>query len=340
MDIDFVIFWVDGSDIEWQKKKAKYKGTAFQNADVRYRDWDILRYWFRAVERYAPWVHRIFFVSDNQRPAWLNADAPKLTLVNHTDFIPQEFLPTFQANTIEDNIHRIKGLSEHFVVFNDDMFINQPIEPEYYFHNGLPCDSTLEHVFAGRGFIPPDDWGIGIMEYCDVQVLNAHFNRQEVTAANKKAWYGRYLGAKYLLQAMMIKMFRRTEFQHFYTPHNEKAFLKSVYEEVWEKEPTILRQSCTRFREPFAVNNYLFRLWQLAENKFYPTEVLSKKKVIQLHNGCIPQLKQMLFDSSIKSLCLNDSSDCTMEDYEQLKPQIIKLFEKKLPRKSSFEAAT
>ena len=50
MNIDFIIFWVDGSDIEWQKKKSLYKGTPFQNADVRYRDSDILKYWFRAVE--------------------------------------------------------------------------------------------------------------------------------------------------------------------------------------------------------------------------------------------------------------------------------------------------
>ena len=36
---------------------------------------------------------------------------------------------------------------------------------------------------------------------------------------------------------------RRTEFQYFYTPHNEKAFLKSVYEEVWSKEGEKVVQS-------------------------------------------------------------------------------------------------
>lgn len=339
MDIDFVITWVDGSDIEWQKKKAKYKGTPFQNADVRYRDWDILRYWFRAVEQYAPWVHRIYFVSDNQRPAWLNTDAPKLTLVNHTDFIPQEYLPTFNSNCIEAFMYRIPGLSGNFVSFNDDMFINQPITSEYYFHNGKPSVGTYEHVFEGRGY-NNYGWGISETEYRNVQVLNAHFNRQVVTAANRRGWYGRYLGAKYLLQALMIKMFHRTEFQHFYTPHNEKAFLRETFKKIWEVEPNLLRETCTRFREPTNLNLYLARLWQIAENNFWPTDELNHKKVIQLHKDCIPQLKRMMFDSSIKSLCLNDSSDCTIEDYEQLKPQIIELFEKKLPKKSSFETAT
>lgn len=336
-NIDFVIYWVDGSDIEWQKKKALFKGTALQNSDVRYRDWDILKYWFRSLEQYAPWVHNIFFVADRQKPQWLNWNNPKLNYIDHTDFIPHKFLPTFQANTIENNLHRIPELSEHFVVFNDDTFINAPIDSEYYFKDGLPCDAPMEHIFKGRGYNPPDDWGISIMEYCDTQIINAHFDRKKVTNKNKERWYGSYLGNKYRFQAYIIKWFKRSEFQHFYTPHNEKAFLKSVYDELWSVEEKVLAQSCTRFREPMSINNYVFRYWQLAQNKFYPMEVLSKKKVIQLHDNCIPKLEKMLFDKNIKSLCLNDSSDCTYEDYQVLKPKIIKLFEKKFPQKSSFE---
>lgn len=337
MNIDFVIYWVDGSDVEWQKKKALYKGTLFQNADARYRDWNILKYWFRAIEEFTPWVHHIYFVADNQKPEWLNWDNPKLTYVDHKDFIPHEFLPTFQANTIENNLYRIPGLSDYFVVFNDDMFINAPISPEYYFKNGLPCDATLEYIFGGRGFISPNDWGISVMEYCNTQIVNAHFNRREVTKANHKGWYGNHLGWKYRLQAYLICLFRRTEFQHFYTPHNEKAFLKSIYDEVWRAEKDVLEKSCTRFREPMSINNYLFRYWQLASNKFYPMEVLSKKKVVQIQPDTISMIESMMTDPSIKSLCLNDSTYCTFEDYQMLKPKIISFFQKKHPIKSKFE---
>ena len=337
MNIEFVIYWVEGSDVEWQKKKALYKGTPFQNADARYRDWNILKYWFRAIEEFTPWVHHIYFVADNQRPKWLNWDNPKLTYVDHKDFIPHEFLPTFQANTIENNLYRIPGLSDYFVVFNDDMFINAPISPEYYFKNGLPCDATLEYIFGGRGFISPNDWGISVMEYCNTQIVNAHFNRREVTKANHKGWYGNHLGWKYRLQAYLICLFRRTEFQHFYTPHNEKAFLKSIYDEVWRAEKDVLEKSCTRFREPMSINNYLFRYWQLASNKFYPMEVLSKKKVMQIQPDTISMIESMMTDPSIKSLCLNDSTYCTFEDYQMLKPKIISFFQKKHPIKSKFE---
>lgn len=338
MDIDFVIFWVDGGDLEWQKKKAFYKGTELQNSSTRYRDWGILNYWFRAVEQYAPWVHHIYFVSDNQFPKWMNFNHPKLTHVDHKDFIPHEFLPTFQANTIEDNIHRIPGLSEHFVVFNDDTYINAPISPEYYFQEGLPCDGTFEHVFSPRCYFPEiDGWGINIMEFCDTQVVNAHFNRKEVVKNNRKSWYGHYLGFKYQLQAWLISLFNRTEFQHFYTHHNEKAFLKSIYFELWEKEPQMLERSCSKFREEVHLNNYVFRLWQLASNKFYPVNQLEMKKVVQLEPNSLKNVEEKLFDSRIKSLCINDSSDCSYEDYERLKPLVKSLFERKFPEKSSFE---
>lgn len=338
MNIDFVTIWVDGNDQVWQKKMLSYKGTEEQRSATRFRDWEILKYWFRAVEEYAPWVHNIYFITDDQKPAWLNAHHPKLSVVDHKDYIPKEYLPTFNSNCIEANLHRIKGLSEHFVAFNDDMYINQPVAPEYYFKDEKPCVSTLEHILDGRAYSPDNGgWGISLTDWMNIQVLNAHFNREEVTKANPHGWYGSYLGKKYQIQAYILKWLHRTEFQHFYTPHNEKALLKTTFEEIWESEPKLMNDTCSRFREPSNLNIYLMRYWQMAENKFNPMEELSKKKVLQLHRDSLPQLKEMLFDSNIKSLCLNDSPDCTYEDYQALKPQIIELFEEKFPQKSSFE---
>lgn len=338
VDIDFVITWVDGSDVEWQKKKAFYKGTPLENADVRFRDWDILRYWFRAVEEYAPWVHKIFFVTDNQCPEWLNREHPKLVMVDHKDFIPMEFLPTFNSHTIELNLHKIQGLSEYFIYFNDDTYINEPISPKYYFREGKPCDASLEHIFSSKCYFPAYDmWGIGIIDYCNIQVLNAHFNRKAVIKENRRGWFGSYLGWKYQLNSFFISLFNRKEFQHFYTPHNEKAFLKSVCQDACESESEMIANSCTRFRENVQVSAYYYRYWHLASNKFYPTDVLSQRKTIQLRKGCLPDLERMLFDPKIKSLCLNDSSDCTFEDYQVLKPQVVALMERKFPKKSNFE---
>lgn len=261
-----------------------------------------------------------------------------MSYVDHKDFIPYEYLPTFNSHTIEHNFHRIINLSEHFVVFNDDMFINASITPEYYFKNRLPCDAPFEHVFTPRCYFPEiDGWGINIIDFCNTQVVNAHFNRKEVTKANPKGWYGGYLGWKYRLQAYLIRLFKRTEFQHFYTPHNEKAFLKSVYEEAWSKEGEMLAKSCTKFREEVSLNNYFFRYWQLASNKFYPVNYIETRKVIQLEQNNLRVLEKEMFNINIKSLCLNDSSRCDYNSYQALKPQVIQLFERKFPQKCSFE---
>ena len=154
MPIDFVVPWVDGSDPVWQAKKVKYTGvkTADGNTEARYRDWDTLKYWFRGVEKFAPWVRYVWFVTDDQKPDWLNTDNPKLKWVKHTDFIPQEYLPTFSANPIEWNLHRIEGLAEQFVYFNDDVFLIRKTDPKDFFVDGLPCDLPNVGLLYPSGF--------------------------------------------------------------------------------------------------------------------------------------------------------------------------------------------
>jgi len=116
--IDFVICWVDGNDPEWQKQKNYYDTSQQTDSrEIRYRDWDNLQYWFRGVEKYASWVNKIHFVTWGHLPQWLNTDHPKLNIVRHEDYIPKKYLPTFSARPIEVNLHRIKGLAEHFVFF-------------------------------------------------------------------------------------------------------------------------------------------------------------------------------------------------------------------------------
>ena len=166
--IDFVIIWVDGGDPEWQAEKSKYQSDT-ENTDtrsIRYRDWDNLQYWFRAVEKYAPWVNKIHFVTWGHLPSWLDTTNPKLNIVNHKDYIPPEYLPTFSSHTIELNLHRIEGLAEQFVYFNDDMFLNKPVRPDDFFKNGLPCDTADVHCI----YFANDS--AGHFHGADIEVIN------------------------------------------------------------------------------------------------------------------------------------------------------------------------
>ena len=113
--IDFVITWVDGNDVSWQKEKEKYSLT---KEDVRFRDWDTLRYLFRGIEKFTPWVHKVYFVTWGHIPKWLNTTNPKLVIVNHQEFIPKKYLPTFNSHAIELNLHRWKQLTFFRIIFH------------------------------------------------------------------------------------------------------------------------------------------------------------------------------------------------------------------------------
>ena len=92
-EIDIVLAWVDGSDPVWREKKKermRQQGLSVKSDDreERYRDWDLMRYWFRSIENFAPWVRKIHFVTFGHLPEWLDSSNPKLHIVNHEDFIP------------------------------------------------------------------------------------------------------------------------------------------------------------------------------------------------------------------------------------------------------------
>ena len=173
--IDFVITWVDGNDPKWLKERSLYQSNAGDNRNVRFRDWDLLRYWFRGVERFAPWVDNIFFVTYGHLPSWLNTNHPKLKVINHEDFIPSSYLPTFNSHTIELNLYRIKGLSDQFVYFNDDMYLIDKVKPDDFFYNQLPCDAGV------LGCICPQNDFVSNVIFNNVLIINKYFIKTDYT---------------------------------------------------------------------------------------------------------------------------------------------------------------
>lgn len=100
-------------------------------APSRFEDKEELRYSFRSLEVFAPWVRHVYLVTNGQIPYWLNLDNPRLTLLTHEDIFPDRtHLPTFSSPAIESHIHRIPGLSQHFLYLNDDVFFGQEVWPD------------------------------------------------------------------------------------------------------------------------------------------------------------------------------------------------------------------
>lgn len=135
--IDIVYTWVDSNDEKWKSKKdaCTHEESNLKSADhfSRYLSHDELRYSLRSVRKFAPWVRNIYLVTDEQTPRWFK-DGKGLTIIDHKDiFGNQECLPVFNSHSIESKLHKIKGLSEFFIYFNDDVFLGNPVKPKHFF---------------------------------------------------------------------------------------------------------------------------------------------------------------------------------------------------------------
>ncbi len=325
--MDFVVAYVDGSDKEWLELKNKYSFDNSKGSEDQYRNWGILKYWFRAIEKYADWVDNIYFVSCGQIPEWLNTECEKLKIIDHKDFIPQEYLPTFSSHTIELNLHKIKGLSEQFVYFNDDMYLSAPIKETLFFKNNLPCYAAI--LSSLSPYIPSHPF---VHYLCnDISVVNAHFNKKNVIRKNISKWFNPVYGKlnfKNLYYGLSGKFSAFTNF------HMPSPMLKSVFCEVWEKEYDLLHTTClNKFRGLNDVNQYVMSYYNICKGNFTP---LSPKTGRLLTLGDDTDKIEESFNSGkFEMICVNDNP--REIDFEYEKEKLVSIMEKIFPEKSKYE---
>ena len=143
--MDAVITYVDGNDPVWRKSFAQAVGVPA--IEKRYRDWGTLVYLVRGIRRYMPFIRKIFLVvsGESQVPSWVSGSDVRVVL--HSEIIPQRFLPVFNSTAIEMFLHRIPGLDEQFVYFNDDMFPVRPTREEEFYVEGKSVIGYRKQLF-------------------------------------------------------------------------------------------------------------------------------------------------------------------------------------------------
>lgn len=329
MKIDFVIAWVDMNDPKWQEQFAQYAGKIDNSkngaSEARFRDHGLLKYWFRGVEKFAPWVNKIHFVTCGQKPEWLDINTPKLNLVNHEDFIPKEYLPIFSANPIEIYMHRIPDLSEHFVYFNDDFFIINHITENRFFQNGLPCDIAAFRTNFGLS-------QYGKMLKNNIRLINRFFDKREILKRDKDKWFHPSYGKKSRL-TYLLKPYNK--FITLRTPHNAQPYLKSTFEDVWKHcEKELIEMSSNRLRDKTDYTQELFRTWQICSSNFIPYNTYQDTKMFPLlikSEQAIKAIKEQFYSL----VCINDNVH--IRNYDDVLKRIEESFDSILPNKSSFE---
>lgn len=331
MAIDFVVPWVDGNDPDWLLQKAQYSpNDAGNNLINRYRDWGLMKYWFRAIEAFTPWVRTVHFITWGHVPEFLNVDNPKLHIVHHEEYMPKEALPTFSSHALELNIHRIEGLSEKFVYLNDDTFIIRPMAEEDFFKDELPCTFGAEAPFELIG-------EIGIWQHAainDLGIINRHFKKRNQVANYRNKYISKKYPAKTNLRTIALEMLCPNTFTGFYNLHAPAAYRKETFEEVWRAEPEILlRTTKHRFRATNDLNQWVMLWWQVASGKFSPARVdnvtyLANKRNLEIITKLIKGQERAM-------VCINDPDEPI--DFDYISESIRDAFEFILPEKSSFE---
>lgn len=179
--IDIVFSWVDGTDKEWQRARARrmasYVVGEGDEAEARFRQIDELRYALRSVHLYLPWIRTIFLATDSPAPAWL-VEHPRVRLVRSEEFFADTgVLPTHNSMAVESQLHRIEGLSEHFLYSNDDMFIGRPQGPEVFFSPGGVSKFVEASTRIGLGENDPRRSGFENAARVNRRLLRERFGR-------------------------------------------------------------------------------------------------------------------------------------------------------------------
>ncbi|BFU19050.1 glycosyltransferase, putative [Entamoeba histolytica HM-1:IMSS-B] len=149
---DAVFLWVNGTSPHHLEEMSKYGRTKIGGL---YKDYGTIRFGLRSIIEYAPWINRIFLVTDGEIPEYLDIEKgkesnPQLILVSHRDIMNVSILPTFDSNVIESYIHHIPGISKCVLYLNDDMILGKPLQPDFF----ISKDSKLR-VYH-NGFIAPN----------------------------------------------------------------------------------------------------------------------------------------------------------------------------------------
>ncbi|MFZ2965118.1 MAG: stealth conserved region 3 domain-containing protein [Rhodoglobus sp.] len=180
-EIDMVFSWVDGTDSQFQRARAQrmaaYVVGDGDDSEARFRQIDELRYALRSVATFAPWVRRIFIVTDSPRPAWL-AEHPRVTIVRSEEFFADpSVLPTHNSHAVESQLHRIQGLSEHFLYSNDDMFFGRPVRAGMFFSPGGISKFVEATTRIGLGEADPSRSGFENAARVNRALLRERFGR-------------------------------------------------------------------------------------------------------------------------------------------------------------------
>ena len=309
--IDVVYTWVDGADPAWRARRdaALGEGRGEHHAlavnESRYTDYGELRYSMRSLWSYAPWFRRVYLVTDDQVPDWLDVNHPRLRIVSHKElFGDRGALPTFNSHAIESQLHRLPGLSDRFLYLNDDVMFARPLGPETFFE-------PFGHSRFFRSPAIVDTSGPGPR---DTPVEQAGKNNRRLLQER----FGR-------INVNKMK-------------HAAHALQKEVLAEIAEAHPDEVEATAShRFRHPddIAMTSSLHHYWAYLSGRAAPSPLALFYADLTMPSTPV-RLQELLRSRDRDMLCLNDTDGTEAERH--IRTEICRrFFEAYFPVASPFE---
>lgn len=308
--VDVVYTWVDGEEPAMRRKRAHYKGLG--TADIldkevnesRYTSHDELKYSLRSLQMHADFVRHVYIVTDGQKPDWLDDRADGITVVDHRDIFPADVLPVFNSHAIETRLHHIPGLSDHYLYFNDDVFVGRRVTPEHFFHG------------SGAMRVPVSPLKIGVGK-----------PHAEETATNS--------ASKNVRRLIQEKFGRITTNNFMHTPLPQQRETLRELEQMFPED--VARTTATRFRSPqdVAMTAPLLYQYALLSGRGYAAR-FNFRYVNISRDDADRRLEQLQRQRRFDFFCLNDV-DVPAEEREAVMGRMHDFLEEYFPFPSSFE---
>ena len=304
MAIDIVYNYVNGNDTEWVQKRNAY-AMDNNNTACRFRDNQELMYSLRSIDMYAPWIRKVFIVTDSKIPDWLNTDNDRVVIVGHEQIMPAELLPCYNSNIIEWHMDNIEGVS--------DMFFGAPVSEDFFVKDGKPVIrmviSDIEHK---------------------THYGNVVYNAREM-------FYKKY-GIKYnLIPTHTIDVYSREGWKKC------KEEFAADYEKLLPHRLRTNDDVNRVLFHYYLIANNMCELKKYHEAKFYKyinrvKQLIAPEKyldymICNIDTFYNSETSRKLFMKNPKLVCMNDTERTTDEMLELYKS----VMSKKFPDKSSFE---
>lgn len=311
--IDIVVTYVK-DDKEWRDQFNYWKRieTGIGKNDInnrqafgeeRLRDWGTFKYWFRGIEKNCPWINKVFLVVQNEKqiPDWLDRTNPRLRIVYHEEFIPNELLPVFNIIPILMYLDNIKDLGEYYLISDDDEFFLNPIKEDRFLKEGKPVhkDNRIPfEYYSGEQLQTSDN--------VFFHILNNNLR----------------IESKYMKEPVKYGFYHLPDIR-------KKSFNQKIMNENYDK--ILESQKVSKFRHHKNISATIFSdLLKICNESYIDNTLYDNCSYCCLKSNVDFEIYR---DKDI--VCFNDTE--LLDDYDITNKRLVEFLESKLPEKSSFE---